>query len=63
MIELEAEHGSFREYLRSHGSFEATVEDMRREFSFLSETVCHYLLYAVGEQVRPYHEWQASRCR
>ena len=52
MIELEAEHGSFRDYLRSHGGFEATVADLRREFSFVGETGCYYLLYVVGDRCR-----------
>ena len=30
MLELEDRHGSFREYLRSHGGFEGTVADLRK---------------------------------
>ena len=61
MVELEAEHGSFRDYLRSHGSFEATVADLRKQFRFLGETGCYVFLYIVGEQVPPHEEWEASR--
>ncbi len=61
MIELEAEHGTFRDYLRSHGSFEATVDDLRQEFSFLGETGSYVFLFIVGEQVPSHDEWEASR--
>lgn len=61
MVELEAEHGTFRDYLRSHGGFEQTVADMRKQFSFLGETGCYIFLYVVGEPVPPHDEWEASR--
>ncbi len=61
MVELEAKHGSFRDYLRSHGGFEATVADLRKQFRFLGETGCYIFLYIVGEQVPPHEEWEASR--
>ena len=61
MVELEAKHGSFRDYLRSHGSFEATVTDLRKQFRFLGETGCYVFLYIVGEPVPPHEEWEASR--
>ena len=37
ILELEAEHGTFRDYLRSHGSFEATASDLRKQFKFLGD--------------------------
>ena len=61
MIELEAEHGTFRDYLRSHGSFDETVADLRQQFSFLGDTGSYVFLYVVGEQVPPHDEWEASR--
>ncbi len=61
MIELEAQHGTFRAYLRSHDGFAATVSDLRKQFKFLGETGSYFFLYVVGEQVPPYEEWQASR--
>ena len=63
MLELEAEHGSFRDYLRSHDGFEATVSDLRKQFKFLGDMGCYYFLYVVGEKVPPHDEWQASRRR
>ncbi len=63
MLELEAEHGTFRDYLRSHGGFDATVRDLKKQFKFLGEMGCYYFLYVVGEKVPPHDEWQASRRR
>ncbi len=56
MLQLEAEHGTFRDYLRSHASFAATVTDLRKQFKFLGETGCYFFLYVVGEQVPPHEE-------
>ncbi len=63
MRELEDEHGSFRQYLRSHGGFEATVKDLCKRFGFLGETGAYYFLWVVNEDVPPYDEWCASRGR
>jgi Methyladenine glycosylase len=61
LIELDAEHGGFGRYLRSHGGFEATAADLTRQFRFLGETGAYYFLYVVGEQVPPHEEWSAAR--
>ena len=61
MVELNNEHGSFRDYLRSHENFDALVKDLRKQFRFLGETGCYFFLYVVGEEVPPYEEWRASR--
>ena len=63
MIDLEDEHGSFKDYLRSHSSFEATVAAMRKDFKFLGDMGCYYLLYSVGEDVPSHEDWMASRNR
>jgi DNA-3-methyladenine glycosylase I len=63
MIELDREHGGFRNYLRSRGSFEDTVADLKRHFAFLGDTGSYYFLYVVGEKVPPHEEWMASRQR
>jgi 3-methyladenine DNA glycosylase Tag len=61
MLELEAEHGAFRDYLRSHGRFEETAADLVRRFKYLGDTGAYYFLYVVGEEVPPHEEWAASR--
>jgi hypothetical protein len=61
MLELDADHGSFRDYLRSHADYDALVVDLRRHFAYLGETGCYFFVYVVGEPVPPYEEWRASR--
>ncbi|MDE2817218.1 MAG: DNA-3-methyladenine glycosylase I [Chloroflexota bacterium] len=63
MRDLEEEHGSFQNYLRSHGDYDATEKDLRKRFGFLGETGIYYFLYVVGEDVPAYEEWCASRGR
>ncbi len=63
MVELEREHGSFRNYLRSHSNFESTVKDLRKQFKFLGDTGCYHFLLVVNEEVPSYEEWCASRGR
>ena len=63
MIDLDAKHGSFREYLRSHDNFDETVKDLRRQFRFLGDMGCYHFLWVVNEEVPPYEEWQASRSK
>jgi DNA-3-methyladenine glycosylase I len=60
MLDLEREHGAFRNYLRSHGDFDATVADMRKRFKFLGDLGAYYFLYVVGEQVPAHEDWMAS---
>ena len=63
MLDLEAEHGSFRAYLRSHGDYDATVLSLRKEFKFLGDLGCYYFLSVVGEDVPSHDDWVASRGR
>ncbi len=60
MIDLEEEHGSFQNYLRSHGDFEATLKAIRNDFKFMGPTGVYYFLYVVGEKVPPHDEFQAT---
>jgi 3-methyladenine DNA glycosylase Tag len=61
MIELDEEYAGFRNFLRSHETFEDTVADLRRRFRFLGDTGAYFFLYVVGEQVPSHEEWRASR--
>ena len=61
MQELDAEHGSFQKYLRSHDDFEATVKDLRKQFKFLGDTGCYYFMHVVGEEVPSYDAWRERR--
>ncbi len=61
ILALDREHEGFRTYLRSHRSFEETVADLKRHFSFLGDTGSYYFLHVVGEKVPSHEEWMASR--
>lgn len=61
MVDLERTHGSFRNYLRSHGGFEPTVADLRKRFKFLGDMGAFHFLYTVSEDVPSYEDWCASR--
>ena len=63
MLELESEHGTFKNYLRSHADFEATVASLRKEFKFLGDIGCYFFLYVVGEEVPSHDVFEASRRR
>ncbi len=61
LIELDSEHDGFRNYLRAHGDFEATVKALKKDFKFLGETGSYIFLHTVGEHVPPHDEWESSR--
>lgn len=61
MIDLDEAHKGFRKYLRSHGGFEGTVKDLRKQFRFMGETGCYYFLWVVKEEVPDYDSWCESR--
>jgi len=60
MIELEKEYGTFQQYLRSHGDFDATLQGIKRDFKFMVPTGIYYFLYVVKEHVPPHHEFEAA---
>ena len=35
IIELDALHGSFQQYLRSHGNFDATLKALHKDFKYM----------------------------
>ena len=61
MQELEAQHGSFQNYLRSHGGFDATLADIRKQFKYMGDAGTFHFLWVVGEDVPDYQEWCDSR--
>ena len=63
LLELEKTYGTFKEYLRSRGSFEDLVKDLRKQFKFLGDMGCFVFLYIVDEEVPSYEDWCASRGR
>ena len=63
IIELDAEHGCFIDYLRSHGDFYDVVKDLKKQFKFLGDTGCYFFLYVIGEPVPPHDEWMCAQER
>ena len=63
MLDLEDEHGTFQAYLRSHGSFEATLQAVRKDFKYMGDSGTYHFLWTVGEDVPPYEEWCATHER
>jgi hypothetical protein len=63
MLELDAEFGGFDRYLRSHGNFEETVADLKRQFRFIGDSGAYHFLWAVDEPTPPYEEWFSDRRR
>ena len=61
MIDLADEHGTFKDYLRSHADFDATVKDLRKQFKFLGDMGCYHFLYVVSEEVPSYEEWRQQK--
>ncbi len=61
MLELDNSFGGFRNYLRSHNSFEELLKDLHKQFKFLGDTGSYYFLWVVGEKVPPHEEFLASR--
>ena len=61
MIELDEQHGGFQRYLRSHGDFPSTIQDIRKQFKFMGDTGTYFFLYVVGEDVPSHDDWVASR--
>ncbi len=61
MIELSEKHGGFRSYLRSHGDFEATIKDIRKQFKYMGDAGTFHFLWVVGEEVPDYEEWCRQR--
>ena len=61
VLEMEKRHGNFRRYLRSHGGFEETVNDLRKQSCFLGDMGAFQFLYVVNQEVPSYEEWCGPR--
>jgi len=61
MIELDAEHGGFKKYLRSQVDFDSTVKMLKKDFKFLGDMGTYVMLYVVGEPVPSHEDWMKSQ--
>jgi 3-methyladenine DNA glycosylase Tag len=60
LLALDREHGGFRNYLRSFGSYEVLAKDLRKRFKFLGELSAYYFLFRVGEPVPRFEDWEKN---
>jgi 3-methyladenine DNA glycosylase Tag len=60
MLALDQEYDGFKNYLRVHGNFDATLNAIRKDFKFMGPTGIYYFLYVVGEPVPPHGEFEAT---
>jgi len=58
MLDLEKEHGTFQNYLRAHGDFDATLKAIRDDFKFMGPMGIFHFLYVVGEKVPEWEKFQ-----
>ena len=58
ILELDKAHGSFQNYLRAHGDFDATLKAIRKDFKFMGPSGIYVFLYVVGEEVIPHDEFE-----
>ena len=63
VLALEKEHGSFRNYLKSLGSFESAEKDLKKRFKFVGDYGAFHFLYVVKEPVPDWHDWCRSHGR
>ena len=58
ILELEQEHGGFRNYLRSKESFDERLKMIKKDFKWLGPFGTYYFLYVVGEDVPEHEEFE-----
>jgi len=63
LLELDAEYGGFDRYLRSHGGFDQTVADLKRQFRLIGDSGAYHFLWSVNEPTPPRDEWFGARQR
>jgi len=58
MLELDQEHGGFKNYLRSRESFDQRLKMISNDFKWLGPFGTYYFLYVVGEDVPEHKEFE-----
>jgi 3-methyladenine DNA glycosylase Tag len=61
MLELDKKHNGFKNYLRSHNSFDELLKDLRKQFKFIGDMGAYHFLWVVGEEVPSYEQWCKTR--
>jgi Methyladenine glycosylase len=57
MLEMQAEHGSFQNYLRSFSNYGELSADIQKRFKHIGAMSVYYFLFRVGEDVPPFDPW------
>lgn len=57
LLALEARHGTFTDYLRSFGAYDALARDLKKRFKFMGEMNVWYFLFRVREPVPRFEAW------
>jgi Methyladenine glycosylase len=57
MLEMQAEHGNFQNYLRSFSSYGELSADIQKRFKHIGAMSVYYFLFRVGENVPPFDPW------
>lgn len=63
MLALDGMGGGFAAYLRSKGSYDALVTDLKSRFRFLGDSGAYHFLYSVGEPVPSWEDWMGAHPR
>jgi hypothetical protein len=61
LIERGAEYGDFDQYAHSHGDFENTVRDLKRQFRVIGDSGAYHFLWAVDEPTPLQRDWFKPR--
>ena len=57
VLEKGGDHKTFRQYLRSHGDFDATIKALGKDFKYMGPFTAYAFLYIVGEKVISHDEF------
>lgn len=57
IVELDREHGTFANYLRSFGDYAALAADFKKHFKFMGDMNVWYFLFRVHQPVPRFEHW------
>jgi 3-methyladenine DNA glycosylase Tag len=57
ILELDAKHNGFQNYLRSFDSYQKLSADIQKRFKYVGEMSVYYFLFRVNEKVPPFDPW------
>jgi hypothetical protein len=60
LLEIHAEHGDLRIYLRSFDSYETLAKDMKKRFKLMGDLNVWYFLFRSGEAVPRFEQWSET---